>query len=95
MSSTTVPRHHPEAGVQRVGGRWMAATADDRLHVFEEDGGAVSEVGERIIALVDGQRTVGEIARVLTEEFEVEQDVALGDTVSFVELLVERHVLVV
>ena len=95
MSLLSVPKHHPEAGIQRVGGRWMAATADERFHTFEDADGTISEVGERIIALVDGRRTVADIAEVVGQEFEVEQDAALADTVDFIGLLVEKNVLVV
>ena len=88
-----VPRVHPETGVQQVKGRWMAATPDNALHTFEESGGAVSEVGERIIALIDGRRTVGEIVSVLQTEFEVEQAECEQQTVQFIEALVFKKVL--
>jgi len=83
-----VPRVHPETGVQQVKGRWMAATPDDALHTFEG-----SEVGERIISLVDGQRTVGEIAAILQKEFDVVQAVCEQQTVQFIEILVQKKVL--
>ena len=73
-------------------GRWMAATGDDALHTFE-DGQGVSEVGERIISLIDGRRTVGEIVAVLKAEFEVEQADCEQQTVQFIETLVLRKVL--
>ena len=88
----TVPRVHPETGVQQVKGRWMAATPDDALHTFES-GGEVSEVGERIISLVDGRRTVGEIVAVLQTEFEVGQAECEQQTVQFIETLVLKKVL--
>lgn len=91
----TVVRVHPDTAVQRVGGRYMAATADDRLHTFEAPDGSVSEVGERIIELVDGARTVGEIVAVLEQEFEVSREVAEADTRQFIALLVEKRVLAV
>ena len=87
-----VPRVHPETGVQQVKGRWMAATPDDALHTFES-GGEVSEVGERIISLVDGTRTVGEIVAVLQTEFEVGQAECEQQTVQFIETLVLKKVL--
>ena len=55
-----VPRLHPDAGVQRVGDRMLAVGPDDTLHTFEDEGGEVSEVAERILALVDGRRTLGD-----------------------------------
>ena len=46
---TDVPRVHGETALQKVGGRWVAATPDDQLHSFEGADGVVSEVGERIV----------------------------------------------
>lgn len=89
-----VPRVHPETAVSKVGGRWLAATPDERLHTFEGADGAVSEVGERIVELVDGRRTVAEIVDVLVDEFEVSREVAEQDTVEFIRLLVQKQVLV-
>ncbi len=89
-----VPKPHPDAAVQKVAGRWMAATVDDALHTFEEKDGSVSEVGERIVALVDGARTVGQIVDVLMGEFDVERAVCEADTRDFIGLLVAKHVLV-
>lgn len=94
MRETAVPRVHPDTAVQKVAGRWMAATADDALHTFEDDEGGVSDVGERIIELVDGQRTVGQIADLLVKEFEVEREACLADTRQFIGLLVQKKVLV-
>lgn len=89
-----VPRLHPEAGVQRVGDRMLAVGPDDTLHTLEDEGGEASEVAERILELVDGYRTVGDIVAVLCEEFEVESARCREDTAGFVRLLVEKKVLV-
>ena len=72
----------------------LAVGPDDTLHTFEDEGGEVSEVAERILELVDGGRTVGDIVAVLCEEFEVEPTRCREDTVSFVRLLVDKKVLV-
>jgi pyrroloquinoline quinone biosynthesis protein D len=92
---THVPRVHPETAVSKVGGRWMAATPDEKLHTFEGEDGAVSEVGERIVELVDGRRSVGDIVERLVEEFEVSRELAVADTLAFIGLLVQKQVLVV
>lgn len=88
----SVPRVHDEAAVRQVGGRWVAATSDDRLHTFGGPEG-VSEVAERIVSLVDGVRTVEEIVRALIEEFEVSREVAEADTLQFISELVHKQVL--
>lgn len=95
MSLGTIPRTHPEASVARVAGQWVVATEDGRSHGFEEGDGSVSEVGERIIEWVDGQRTVGQIAQLVEGDFEVEREVAERDTLRFVALLVEKRILTV
>lgn len=93
LTLQTVVRVNPETAVQRVGGRYMAATPDDRLHTFEAGDGSVSEVGERIIELVDGQRTVAGIVEALVQEFEVSREVAEQDTTQFIEMLLGKQVL--
>ncbi len=88
-----VTRLNPDVGVQRVRGRLLAAGPEDVLHSFEDDQGQVSEVAERIVELVDGRRTVGEIVDALCAEFEVPREVCAADAQRFVELLLERKIL--
>jgi pyrroloquinoline quinone biosynthesis protein D len=95
LALSAVVTVHPDTAVQRVGGRLMAATPDDRLHTFEAPDGTVSEVGERIVELIDGKRTVGDIIDVLVNEFEVSRAVAESDTKHFMDVLIGRHVLTV
>ena len=71
----------------------MAATPDDRLHTFETADGTVSEVGERIIELIDGATTVNGIVDALVEEFAVSREVVERDTRQFIELLLSKQVL--
>lgn len=72
----------------------MAATVNDQLHTFEGEDGLASEVGERIIELVDGKRSVAQIVDALLEEFEVSREQCEADTRKFIGLLVEKQVLV-
>jgi pyrroloquinoline quinone biosynthesis protein D len=88
-----VPRVHGETALQRVGGRWVAATPDDQLHSFEGADGVVSEVGERIVELIDGKRSVADIIETMLNEFEVTREVAESDTLDFIGLLADKHVL--
>lgn len=91
---TSYPAPHPGAGIERVGGRLMAASPDDHLHHFVEDDETPSETAERIVELADGKRTVAEIAAVLAGEFEgAPLDVVTADVAEFVKILVERQVL--
>lgn len=93
VSLSDVPRVHGETALQKVGGRWVAATPDNRLHSFEGPDGVVSEVGERIVELIDGQRSVGDIVAQLVNEFEVPRPVAEADATGFIQLLAEKQVL--
>jgi pyrroloquinoline quinone biosynthesis protein D len=94
MNLDSVLKVHPETGVQRVGGRMLAASADNYLHTFEDDSGQVSEVAERIVELCDGQRSLSQVVDALCDEFEVERDVCAQDTLQFATLLVSRNILV-
>jgi hypothetical protein len=85
---------HPDAGFQRVDDRLLAAGPDDFLHTFEDESGAASEVAERIVELADGTRTNAQIADALCSEFEVEPDRCRADTARFIQLLIERRLLV-
>jgi hypothetical protein len=93
VALSDVPRVHSDTALQKVGGRWVAATPDDQLHSFEGADGVVSEVGERIVELIDGKRSVEEIVQALLNEFEVPRQVAESDTLDFIGLLAEKHVL--
>jgi hypothetical protein len=94
VALTRVPRLHPETGTVRLGGRLVATTGDAAVHAFEERDGTVSEVGERIVELVDGCRSVAEIVDVLCAEFDVGRDACTADTIRFLSLLAERKVLI-
>ena len=89
-----VPKLHPEVGVQRVGGRLLAASPDDYLHTFEDETGEPSEVAERIVELCDGRRTVAQIVEALCAEFDVDEAQCAADTAAFVRLMVQKKVLV-
>ena len=72
----------------------MAAGPDDQLHTFEDEDGNVSEVAERIVELSDGKRTVSEIVEALCKEFDADPALCEADTCAFVEMLVQRKILV-
>lgn len=93
VSLSDVPRVHAETALQKVGGRWVAATPDDQLHSFELADGVVSEVGERIVELIDGRRSVADIVEALLKDFEVSREMAESDTLEFIGLLADKHVL--
>ena len=91
------PAPHPEAGIERVGGRLLAVSTDDHLHSFIEDDDTPSHTAERIVELSDGRHTVREIAAVVRGEFDDAPPLGAieDDVVNFVNVLVARHVLIV
>lgn len=93
VSLETVVRLNADASVERVGGRLVGHTADERLHVFETPDGSASLVAERIVELSDGSRTVGQIVDSLQREFDVSREVVASDTTQFVELLLSKQIL--
>lgn len=86
-----VPRVPPDTGLQQFGGRYMAVTPDGQLHTFDDE--ATPGPGERILSLVDGQRTVRQIVDVLLSEYDVDRSDCERDTKAFVEALIARRVL--
>ena|SRR5690606_2588395 len=87
------PRLNPDIGLERVGGRLMAAGNSDLLHLFEDADGERSEVGERIVELCDGTHTVSEVVSTLCEEFEVDRATCQSDVDAFIQLLIARQIL--
>lgn len=85
---------HPDAGFQRINDRLLAAGPDDYLHLFEDEDGTVSPVGERIVELADGTRTNAQIAEAICREFDVAPERCRADTASFIHVLIERNLLV-
>ncbi len=54
----------------------------------------LNDVGARIWQLADGTRSIREIALAITQEFRVDQGQAQADTIEFIELLVQKGILV-
>lgn len=77
--------------VSNVVGRIM----DDEAVLVLPDKGQVkvlNEVGARIWSLIDGKRSVGELASMICEEYEVDGDLAEADTIEFVADLIDRGI---
>jgi hypothetical protein len=89
-----VVERHPDAGFQRVDDRLLVAGPNDFLHTFEDECGESSDVAERIVDLADGTRTIAQITDSLCAEFDVDPERCRVDTIDFIQLLVDRHILV-
>lgn len=79
--------------MQLVQGTVWAATVGDGLHSFDSADGTPSEVGARILSLIDGRRSVRDIVALLCAEYEVEPEVCARQTADFVEVLLTKQVL--
>jgi glutamine phosphoribosylpyrophosphate amidotransferase len=74
-----------------------ATVVDDYAVVILADDGIVNvlnPLGARIWALIDGRRTVGDIAAVIASEYDVRPEVAARDTAEFVQTLVDTRAVV-
>ncbi len=89
-----IPRIKADTLVQKVGDTWMAVGSDETLHLFKDEGGP-SAVGGRIVELIDGSRSVGQIVETLCEEFEVPREQCASDTLQFIGVLVGKRILIV
>ncbi len=52
-----------------------------------------NEVATRVWELIDGQRTVGDIVAVVTDEYEVEPAVAEADILAFLDELLQKDLI--
>jgi len=53
----------------------------------------LNAVGSRIWDLADGERKIGDIARIITHEFDISYQTALKDTVEFTRDLAEKQIM--
>jgi hypothetical protein len=83
-----VVSHHPQAIAQAV---------EDEVLVLKLDSGrmgVLNRVGGRVWDLMDGTRSLAEIARECAEHFEVDLAQVEVDVVSYAEDLLEREMIV-
>ncbi len=88
MDSSKYPTPHPQAAARVV---------DDKMVVVLADSGQVNvlnEVGSRIWELMDGTRTLGEIATASTAEYEVTPETAQHDVDEFAGTLLQAEAIV-
>ena len=94
------PYRHPDLAWRNWGGEVviLAPSGHDPDAPEEQRDGAehdLNQVASRVWELSDGKRTVAEIARVLIDEFEVDQATAERDSADFVRELIRRKLLLV
>jgi hypothetical protein len=89
MAIDLCPRLHPQVAGQTIGNEAVLVLADTGQVLV------LNEVGGRIWELADGSRTIAEIARILTDEYDVSEEQALRDVSEFVQQLIDKQVLTV
>ncbi len=92
--STGIPTPHDRVTVHD---QVAATVVDDQAVVILADEGVVNvlnPLGTRIWTLIDGARTVGEIAGVIADEYDVRLEVAAYDTAEFLQTLVDARAVV-
>jgi hypothetical protein len=90
------PRRHPDLAWRNWGGQVVILAPsghDPRAPAEQQDGAEhdLNEVGSLVWELCDGAHTVAEIARRLTDEFEVDSTTAERDAADFIAELAGRR----
>jgi pyrroloquinoline quinone biosynthesis protein D len=81
MNLTDTPTQNLETAARKIDDLFYVMNPDtSELHNF-------NEVGTRIWELIDGQRTVADIAAVLTQEYEVDGATVEADLLEFLTSL--------
>jgi hypothetical protein len=83
-----VASHHPRAVSQAV--------EDETLVLKLDNGrmGVLNQVGGRVWTLMDGTRSLGQIARECAEFYEVEPEEVEADVIAYAQQLLEREMIV-
>jgi hypothetical protein len=76
------PRRHPDSAYKAIGEEGGLVVLPDRREVK-----VLNPVAVRIYALLDGSRTVDDIAHALADEYEVTAEQAAADVRAFVDEL--------
>lgn len=61
------------------------------LHVQRGDYYSLNKVGARLWMLVDGTKSIDELAKLITDEFEITHDQAVNDVAELAEQLVKEE----
>lgn len=82
-----IPRRNPSVASSTLDGEAVI------VHVEQRKIAVFNGVGARLWELVDGQRTIRDIARVIADEFEVSLEKAESDALAFCHDLAGRGLL--
>ena len=86
--ANTYPEPHPQTAGRVIDGEAVLILSDSaEINVL-------NPVGSRIFELIDGNKSIAQIVETIADEYNVPQDDAQQDTISFIEELVAHQVLV-
>jgi coenzyme PQQ synthesis protein D (PqqD) len=85
-ASNYFPRRHPDAAFREIGDEGGVVVLPGRKEVK-----VLNPVGSRAYSLMDGKHTTEDIARVVTDEFDVDYATALKDVRAFLEEMRETE----
>ena len=83
LDVASIPQPAPAMAWQTIDGEVVLLDSDGKQLI------GISETGARIWALMDGTRSIEDIAHALTEEFDVSRETALADVRAFLNELGE------
>jgi nucleoside-diphosphate-sugar epimerase len=89
MDLDTVVRQNPETPTRRI---------EDFIHVLDATDGTLhtfNDVGGRIWELIDGERSVADIAVTIESEYDVDAAQAAADVVAFLDDLAAKGLVLV
>lgn len=88
MDNKAIPQQNPETAARLIDEAMFV------LHAETSELHALNEIGARIWELVDGKRSVADIAAVIETEYDVDQAQAEADVGEFLDELVEKGLVV-
>ncbi len=88
MTEDWKPRRHPDSAFRPIGDEGGLVVLPGRAEVK-----VLNPVGIKVFSLLDGTRTVEQIAEAVTAEFDVEREQALQDVREFLDELSQQGML--
>ncbi len=91
-ASEPVPAHSPHIVTRKTGGEYILVPVVDNIADMDNFY-VLNESGAFIWELIDGSRNISEITRAVMEEFDVDDNRARADVISFITNLKEYLIL--
>jgi hypothetical protein len=85
---TMVASHHPQAIAREIEGETLVLKLDDGRM------GVLNRVGGQMWELMDGTRSLAEIAQACADDYQVDLDRVQADVIAYAKRLLERDMIV-